>query len=331
MMVPIPGTPVPLSPLASLRWVRDLVSLDGPLLSEFRNHAGEPFLSSWVDRDAVANRWLVFRTKERDLILLTMRRLDLHALVMTPVDGFVYVVDLDGEFKQRQCSAVAPRELPSDYQPDKGSFLPARRGPARGETYAVLIDKEWDTDELSEFPSKYRGAYLALYAYGRGAEDRPVEPVGRNLPWRGGFSAVHFYKSLLASTPRAAQPRIDAFVYASPGFVRWRLDAAVAQELREALTRFGESREAIHAAAGTAYGFIRAHGLNDEHAKITDDIRSDLGMLFHDLARALGSVDGDRILSVHGENVFACLKILLSIYTRLRFLYEMSARDMATF
>lgn len=330
-MKPIPGSQLPISPLANVKWARDIVYFEGPLLTEFRNQAGEPLLFSWCDNDETLNRWLAFRVRERDLISLTKREKDLRSLVSDPVDGFVYVVDINDNLQHTLCAVANTTQLPEDYMPREGSFLPPivpRRGRS---SYAALIDGVWDTPELSEFPVKFQQTYLALYVYGPG-QNSDSRQVTHNFPWKGGFSAVHFYDGLRAQVPQDARPKLTGFVYSSPGYVRWDLDQSGVASLVAAIDRFGSDRETIIGVANSAYSTIRKNKLNDKDlVTITKETNELLHPLFFDLVMALGSVDGDCIVSRHGDNNFVCLKIVLSIYKRIRFLSELRERAKVTY
>jgi hypothetical protein len=332
-MMPLPGTLLPHSPLTAARWVRDLVSFDGPLLTEFRNQAGEPFLFSWCDRDDAANRWLAFRVQERDMIRFTMRSIGLRYLMENTVDGLLYVVDIDAEFRHHGCSVIAPTSLPEDYRAEEGAVLPPVQGTSKQSIYAALLNGVWGTKELSEFPTRFQQAYLALYAYGNHGT-RPAPPVDRNSPWKGGYSAVHFYNKLYAQTPAIARPQLKALVYASPGYTKWHLDPDTANALREAIEGFKEGREVIHNIARAAYETIHDYGLNAADAPVPasgSEIDAHLGYLVDSLVEALGSVDGGHVKAVHGASNFICLKIVLSIYKRLQFLFELSAKGMVEY
>lgn len=330
-MKPLPGVQLPISPLANVRWTRDIVYLNGPLLAEFRNHAGEPLLFSWCDSDETVNRWLAFRVRERDLISLTKRETDLWSLASDPVDGFVYVVDIDDDLRHVACAVSDAKSIPSDYMPRKGSVLPPVAANAGRSSYAALLEGDWETTELSEFPVKFQQAYLAIYVYGpqRKGEARPVS---HNYPWKGGFSSLHFYNNLRVQVPHEVRPKLTALVYASPGYVRWDLDQSGVAALRAAIDHFGNDRETIIGVANSAYATIRDNRLNDIHWDvISDEINASLEPLFVDLTKAMGSIDAQRLRDIHGGNNFVCLKIVLSLYKRIRFLSELHDRAKVTF
>lgn len=330
-MKPLPGIRLPISPLANVRWARDIVYLDGPLLAEFRNHAGEPLLFSWCDSDETVNRWIAFRVRERDLISFTKREMDLRSLASNPVDGFVYVVDIDDDLRHAACAVADAKSLPPDYMPRAGSVLPPVVQNAGRSSYAALIEGAWETTEISEFPVKFQQAYLAIYVYGpeRKGEARPV---AHNYPWKGGFSSLHFYNNLRAQVPHDVRPKLTALVYASPGYIRWDLDQSGVVALRDAIDHFANDRETIIGVANSAYATIRENKLNDKHLEvISDEINELLGPLFLDLAEALGSVEAKRLRYIHGGNNFVCLKIVLSLYKRIRFLFELRDRARVTF
>ncbi len=104
-------------PVANLSKVRDLEFFEGPLISEFRNASGEPFIYYWCDSDEHSNRWLVFRSARRDVIRYTHRQISLLDLLRFGLDGFVYVVDLGNDQEWNRIAFAPLAALPSSYFP----------------------------------------------------------------------------------------------------------------------------------------------------------------------------------------------------------------------
>lgn len=68
---------------------------EGPILSLYRNTAGEPYLEMWADRDVGRERWLLFRVTEQKLVEYLQQGVPLRDLVLGAPDGYVFVKDCD--------------------------------------------------------------------------------------------------------------------------------------------------------------------------------------------------------------------------------------------
>lgn len=76
------GKELPKLPFDGFERVRDIEFYDGPLLTEFKDHAGKSYLASWLDADLTAHRWLVFETTRQTIYLYDKGKQDRIALVM---------------------------------------------------------------------------------------------------------------------------------------------------------------------------------------------------------------------------------------------------------
>lgn len=88
----------------------------------------------------------------------------------------------------------------------------------------IRIQGDWDLEMISEVSHTYVQVYSAgCFLLGpRFLENRSREELsekGRySYPWRGGFSAVNFFRSIYAQLPERYRPEILEISYASPGF-----------------------------------------------------------------------------------------------------------------
>jgi hypothetical protein len=112
-----------------LRWVKDFLYFDGPLISHFISDRSGDYLYVWCDCDERANRWMVFRVSDE-----TIKRLE--ACESVPVlldtiipsaclDGFVYIVDVGSHGAIRLIRSVQLDKIPEDYKPRSGAVLDA--------------------------------------------------------------------------------------------------------------------------------------------------------------------------------------------------------------
>ena len=91
-------------------------------------------------------------------------------------------------------------------------------------SYGLRVDGGWGLLELSEFGRQYVQVYSVIHALAaeaeeRGALENRLRRTLRAFPWRGGWSSVNFFKSLIDAVPDEYAPRIAKIEYASPGSI----------------------------------------------------------------------------------------------------------------
>lgn len=106
----------------TLRSIVNLEYFDGPLLSLFENEYGDSYLYSWCDVDNLYNRWLVFRVAQITLKLYIEGQVSLHELIVNPVDGFLYSLDIDNDLQVKNTYLILPENLPAIYLPETDSY-----------------------------------------------------------------------------------------------------------------------------------------------------------------------------------------------------------------
>ena len=105
-----------------LRHIIDLIYFEGPLLSVFKNESDDLYFYYWCDIDTDYNRWIIFRIIQQDLKEYLLGKISLSNLIVKPVDGFVYIVDIDDELNFHNVCIAKPSELPQSYVPKKDSL-----------------------------------------------------------------------------------------------------------------------------------------------------------------------------------------------------------------
>lgn len=89
----------------------------------------------------------------------------------------------------------------------------------------IRIKGDWDLDMVGELSHAYVQVYAAscflllpsLEGVASFSDDRET---GRySYPWRGGYSAVNFFRSIYAALPKRYHPVVLEMSYASPGFI----------------------------------------------------------------------------------------------------------------
>ncbi|NJM59496.1 MAG: hypothetical protein HC849_03775 [Oscillatoriales cyanobacterium RU_3_3] len=120
-MEPLIGWSIGKFPL-NLKFIVHLEYFDGELLSLYQNSEDDFYLYSWCDIDDICHRWLVFRVTSRMLQEYIDRTISLRDLILNPVDGFLYVLDIDRARLVKNTYLVQPENLPELYIPDPESY-----------------------------------------------------------------------------------------------------------------------------------------------------------------------------------------------------------------
>ena len=104
----------------------------------------------------LCNRWLVFRVTQKAFRFYLTQKLSLRELILNPVDGFLYSVELDEELHARQTYLVEPNNLPPKYIPAVDSYYDfSKRDAEDTEAKGLLLEKLWDDkQELVELLHK---------------------------------------------------------------------------------------------------------------------------------------------------------------------------------
>lgn len=110
------GTEVPTLPL-ELTYRRTLEYYDGDLLTECLGPQGETYLYAWVDCDHSRHRWMVYPVVPDMLAAYLRGELTYLKLIMTCVDGRVYLVDHGAGNRVVRVAALPVEDLPESYLP----------------------------------------------------------------------------------------------------------------------------------------------------------------------------------------------------------------------
>jgi hypothetical protein len=100
----------------------DVVNMDGPLLTLYLHTNRQLYLFDWVDRDATANRWLIYRTSKTLLNQFLNKDISHYQLLMSD-ESYVYAIDLNSKLEWHNCQQVAKKALPNSYFPLKDVFF----------------------------------------------------------------------------------------------------------------------------------------------------------------------------------------------------------------
>jgi hypothetical protein len=313
-MIELAGARLKRLPVDGLELVRHLEYFDGPLLSQFRHRRqGDNYLYYWCDCDEKANRWMVLRVSETNIIRLVNRFVPLDFVVPKACqDDFVYFVDRDDD-GAGAVRLVALDSIPEEYIPDQGAYLEATAQDFS--TFPVLIEQSLSIKELSDFPRDFQMVYAFVYSLFAKRPERL-----ESHPWRGGFSSMHFSNWLLTRIPGEHRPYVSTMQYASPGFIRFsHLDSAVARRVGAMITKVEESGLDLKEAVRKLMDYIRDNKLNaieQSGDARWEDYNPDLTSLTLALLTAIQIPEPGEIMQ-SARRPFEAAKVALSFARRL--------------
>lgn len=202
--------------------------------------------------------------------------------------------------------------------------------------YPIEMDGRWSLEDLYKFPRTYEQAYFALDALIPSENQVDFERIDRafkTFPWQGGYSAVNFYNQLKYATPIRARPTVLSIHYASPGAISLALILEQAQLLAAIVAAVAGSV----AVCNTLYNKImndlqRRKLLRIEvERKEVELTREELDLIreySEEMAEILQIGTPDALNERTGRPLVS-LKVLLSVYRRIRTLAEYRNKDKA--
>lgn len=201
---------------------------------------------------------------------------------------------------------------------------------ADANSYFIKLDKRWKLDELSDFSKNYEQSYYAAFAIealrkesslGLDTQRRLLTQMSR-YPWRGGFSTVHFYYGVKRIVGKKRQPEIKRIKYASPGFIELSAIQEIALGLGIIVSSACGSITLINSTYNRIYKGLREREMNEisverSRIELAKEQREFLLQSIDDMGQHLNLADQSKLIDASG-NEFRALKILLSMYRRIR-------------
>ena len=225
-----------------LTFVRDIEEFDGPLVSEFRSSTGETFLYAWCDCEEDVNRWVVVRTPHQVIFEYLVGRIPLRKVIYECKDRFVYVVDLGHDASPTSSWYVSIPNLPDEYLPTAESFR--RLDSAIEEGFQdVYVGADWGYEDVSAYPRRYLQTYAFHAAFGHGADPSARSPIRYRLTKGWIFNTL--YENMRSHIAPSKTAKLEAVSVASPGYLRFSVDQAIATGIRLSLARYMTQRSSI--------------------------------------------------------------------------------------
>lgn len=205
------------------------------------------------------------------------------------------------------------------------------------DNYRIQIDGDWTLRDLYEFPRVYSQLYSFLYVLEFSSPDdlydERVDSAFRSHPWRGGFSAVNFYSQLGYIVPDRDRPTINSIRYSSPGWLELTLAVAIATNIERLVESFTKSGKHINSLYKEIYEGLHERRLMRVKVKRQEiALRRDQIRFAEESAKSLSQLLGFKNLEeLHylTQNPLATLKILLSLYRRVRTLAKYESKGKA--
>lgn len=202
--------------------------------------------------------------------------------------------------------------------------------------YAIPIDGRWSLDDLYRFPRAYEQVYYALEAVAPTENLQAEERLQRAFaafPWRGGYSAVNFYEQLRLATPALERPVIRRLQYSSPGVIELALNVDLAIHVGVVVSSVAGSILACNRVYHRIYTDLQQRKLLrlEVERKQSELTRDELHMV-EDMSSTMARIldlPTANFLHERTRNPLVSLKILLSLYRRVRTLAEFKLRGKA--
>ncbi len=191
------------------------------------------------------------------------------------------------------------------------------------EVYRLGLDGDWGLWEFSGFGRQYVQSY-AVYHLLISAESGDRFSLHRlqgsvnAFPWRGGWSSVDFFESVMNAIPRKQLPRIRRIQYSSPGFVELTVGLVVAAHL---VGRACDIYDRIRESYTKTIKSLKENKLMnlDIKAKELDVRERELSLrLLEDHINAMEMHRFDRLLRSNDVNPLASLKMVLALSRRIK-------------
>lgn len=315
-MIDLNGSYLQKLPLQNLLWKRDLIYFEGPLLSEFSTKNGEKYLKYWCDCDEDYNRWMLFRIKEEDRLRLVLGEIPLIECIQEKTSNFVFFID-EGE-KASKYQLVDLVDIPQEYLPEEDACLNIEEYREDKNISSLVFENNWKFDDLKEVYRKITQIYDFIFV-----AKKQLGTSG-GMPWQDGFSAMHFYNKLKNIIPQQSNSSLDAIHYASPGYMKMRMDSDIANTTYEAIEKYKQEKSIIDPIYNELSNRIKELDLNSfATAKAINEfsLDSDCQKSYKLLKAKLYCID-EKWLNKFADSDFERCKILMAHTRRLKSFYN---------
>lgn len=299
--------------LPKFLFIKDLQYFEGTLLAEYQTKKGETYVFHWCDCSDTLNRWLVARISKRSLLQFESGLSTLHDLLYRDnLDETYYILDIDTNQETQKCFLVQKESLDIEYLPEEDTFiLPELIFDENENSYPILIDKNWNTEDLASFPRKFIDICLLLKTSINGMR------ISNDGKWDGGLSSQAFYNSL---RQKNKDLKIKAIQYASPGYIQFSIEREIGLLVKENIDNYIENKDKITSTFKILENYISHYELNKKESKDFINTHKDFFMeKGAELMEYFSEPNWSWIVEV-SEDEFKAIKTAMSFYRRIVFL-----------
>jgi len=325
--------------------ISDLIYFDRPLLSHLTNEVGDTYIYSWVDKDENRELHFLYRINPDDLELFLLKKKPLRDLLVSSVNGLIYVIETQLDTGTEKIALINSENLPTNYMPSNDSFysedyekIVQTEQYVGNSKYRVLIQRDWSIRDFFQLPRLYEQIYSFLYHFKQessGYRRDDVEHTFRSQPWKGGWSTVNFYEYLVWLVEPPLKLKITSVRYASPGWIEFRLDLDIARALSRHIKDF--QKNSLKSKYNEIYKFFRKEKMTKLDGRTADEKLSNsqkqiLEKYYLEFSEEL--LHNNQITSgvkANAPSTLLALKIMLSVYRKLRELAEFEQKGLASY
>lgn len=110
-------------PINGLQKVFDILEYDGPILSHFKDAKEQNYFFYWVDFNENCNRWLVWKTNEKQIYDYLKGALSLQHILLSEIKDYIFSVDIDRQLNYNAVYSIDIDCIPNEYIPEESSFF----------------------------------------------------------------------------------------------------------------------------------------------------------------------------------------------------------------
>lgn len=331
------------------RHICDLIYVDGPLLSLYRDTKHD-WMYLWIDTDMNSvNRWLLFEIDRKRLVEYLDKTTALLDLILKArrkyvLEGYRQTGQRNGgksiESLFRSLFIVDCIDVLSEYLPDSDSYFDESLTPDISLTrdflptrFDVPIDGNWFVSDLNKFGRVYTQVYSYFYC----TQPRFIKNISAKLrtslhsSWRGGSNRVKLFDDLKNHIPALHDLKIEKMAYASPGEVTIEALESVGRDIGDVVLLYVKHVDKINESTRMLNRLLDGAKLKRKDlSKYTDiNLPVELKLIGEMKNHVNLIVSALNIQKQHAElcdespNVVVSTKVLLALITRISFLADL--------
>ena len=206
------------------------------------------------------------------------------------------------------------------------------------DTYTIHIEGKWSLEDLYVFLCAFEQVYFLVHSLMPEHDDAAPERIRHAYhayPWQGGYSAVNFYNALMYVTPKRDRPQIASIHYGSPGWFEIALIPGVAFGVERLVKSLANTVSHAHdiydrVVRGAAERKLLRLEVKRKELQFKKEELEYINLCVTQMGQLLGFNNLTEINERTGHP-YVTLKILLSLYRRLRTLVDYEREGKADF